>query len=129
MGAGRGRRRTGVACTRERPRAGQTLQGGEKKFRAPPLGGRAAREVYGRSGPCHNDAGSRTGKAARFFAPRTQAAPQGEMDLPSNSLLFQARAGREPAWRRLVDLYRPLIFGYLLRQGVEAQEAEDLTQE
>ena len=33
------------------------------------------------------------------------------------------------AWRRLVDLYTPLINAWLRRQGVSAEDAEDLTQE
>src|SRR4051794_40657736 len=33
------------------------------------------------------------------------------------------------AWQRLVDLYTPLINSWLLRQGVSAEDAEDLTQE
>ncbi len=33
------------------------------------------------------------------------------------------------AWRRLVDLYTPLISSWLRRQGVSADDAEDLTQE
>jgi RNA polymerase sigma-70 factor, ECF subfamily len=33
------------------------------------------------------------------------------------------------AWRRLVDLYSPLIDGWLRRHGVSAEDAEDLTQE
>ena len=33
------------------------------------------------------------------------------------------------AWRRLVDLYSPLINGWLRRHGVSAEDAEDLTQE
>ena len=33
------------------------------------------------------------------------------------------------AWRRLVDLYTPLISAWLRRQGVAVQDAEDLTQE
>ena len=33
------------------------------------------------------------------------------------------------AWRRLVDLYSPLINGWLRRQDVSADEVEDLTQE
>jgi RNA polymerase sigma-70 factor, ECF subfamily len=51
------------------------------------------------------------------------------MDITSRSLLFQAQEGWEPAWQRIVDLYRPLIRGYLLRRGVDAQDADDLTQE
>ena len=33
------------------------------------------------------------------------------------------------AWRRLVDLYSPLINAWLRRYGVSAEDAEDLTQE
>ncbi len=33
------------------------------------------------------------------------------------------------AWRRLVDLYSPLINAWLRRHGVPAEDAEDLTQE
>jgi RNA polymerase sigma-70 factor, ECF subfamily len=33
------------------------------------------------------------------------------------------------AWRRLVDLYSPLINGWLRRHGVWADDAEDLTQD
>jgi RNA polymerase sigma-70 factor, ECF subfamily len=33
------------------------------------------------------------------------------------------------AWRRLVDLYSPLINGWLCRRGVSAEDAEDLAQE
>jgi RNA polymerase sigma-70 factor (ECF subfamily) len=51
------------------------------------------------------------------------------MDSTSRSLLFQAQEGREAAWQRIVDLYRPLIRGCLLQRGVDAQDAEDLTQE
>jgi RNA polymerase sigma-70 factor (ECF subfamily) len=35
----------------------------------------------------------------------------------------------EDAWRRLVELYTPLISSWLRRQGVLAADAEDLTQE
>src|SRR3981081_2396746 len=51
------------------------------------------------------------------------------MDSTSRSLLFQAQEGREPAWQRIVELYRPLIRGCLLQRGVDAQDAEDVTQE
>jgi RNA polymerase sigma factor (sigma-70 family) len=33
------------------------------------------------------------------------------------------------AWRRLVDLYTPLIHAWLRRQGVSAEDADDLTQD
>jgi RNA polymerase sigma-70 factor (ECF subfamily) len=45
------------------------------------------------------------------------------------SLLRRAQQGEESAWRRLVDLYQPLIRACLLRQRVHPQEAEDLTQD
>ena len=51
------------------------------------------------------------------------------METTSHSLLFRAGQGQEPAWQRLVGLYRPLIHGHLLRQGVRPQEADDLTQD
>jgi RNA polymerase sigma-70 factor (ECF subfamily) len=51
------------------------------------------------------------------------------MESTSRSLLVRARQGQEPAWRRIVSLYRPLIHGYLTYQGVPFQEADDLTQE
>jgi RNA polymerase sigma-70 factor (ECF subfamily) len=47
----------------------------------------------------------------------------------SMSLLRRARQGQEVAWRRLVDLYQPLIRGWLVRQGIHAQDAEDLSQD
>jgi RNA polymerase sigma-70 factor, ECF subfamily len=47
----------------------------------------------------------------------------------SKSLLVRASAGDEAAWERLVDLYQPMIRGWLLRHLVHAQEAEDLTQD
>jgi RNA polymerase sigma-70 factor (ECF subfamily) len=51
------------------------------------------------------------------------------MDNTSLSLLLRAREGEETAWERIVDLYRPLIHGWLLRQGVPPQEADDLSQD
>jgi hypothetical protein len=33
------------------------------------------------------------------------------------------------AWQRLVDLYSPLINAWLRRQGVSAEDADDLSQE
>lgn len=48
----------------------------------------------------------------------------------SASLLERARdAADADAWRRLVDLYTPLIRGWLHRQGVRHPNLEDLTQE
>jgi RNA polymerase sigma-70 factor, ECF subfamily len=45
------------------------------------------------------------------------------------SLLLCARQGDEDAWRRLVDLYRPLVYAWLVRHQVATQDAEDLTQD
>ena len=45
------------------------------------------------------------------------------------SLLLRAQAGEEDAWRDLTDLYRPLILGWLHRQGVPARDLEDLSQD
>jgi RNA polymerase sigma-70 factor (ECF subfamily) len=51
------------------------------------------------------------------------------MESTSRSLLVRAGQGHEPAWQQLVGLYRPLIHGHLLRQGVQPQEADDLAQD
>jgi len=48
----------------------------------------------------------------------------------SASLLDRlADRGDDAAWRRLLDLYTPLIRGWLRRQDVPPGEADDLTQE
>jgi RNA polymerase sigma-70 factor (ECF subfamily) len=46
-----------------------------------------------------------------------------------NSLLLRAQNGEANAWKDLTDLYRPLILGWLNRQGVPASDREDLGQE
>jgi RNA polymerase sigma-70 factor (ECF subfamily) len=51
------------------------------------------------------------------------------MDETRESLLFRARTGEESAWKDLMDLYRPLIIGWLNRQGVPARDLEDLSQD
>ena len=51
------------------------------------------------------------------------------MNETRQSLLFRAQTGQEDAWRDLTDLYRPLIIGWLNRQGVPAVDLEDLTQD
>src|SRR6516225_7432867 len=51
------------------------------------------------------------------------------MDETRQSLLLRARTGEESAWRDLTDLYRPLIIGWLNRQGVPARDLEDLSQD
>jgi RNA polymerase sigma-70 factor (ECF subfamily) len=51
------------------------------------------------------------------------------MNETRQSLLFRARSGEEDAWKDLADLYRPLIIGWLNRQGVPAVDLEDLSQD
>jgi len=51
------------------------------------------------------------------------------MNETRQSLLFRAQTGETDAWKDLVDLYRPLILGWLNRQGVPARDLEDLSQE
>ncbi len=51
------------------------------------------------------------------------------MDETRQSLLFRAQTGEENAWKDLMDLYRPLIIGWLNRQGVPAADLEDLSQD
>jgi RNA polymerase sigma-70 factor (ECF subfamily) len=45
------------------------------------------------------------------------------------SLLLRAQTGEENAWKDLTDLYRPLIIGWLRRQGVAPRDLDDLSQE
>src|SRR5437868_1934355 len=51
------------------------------------------------------------------------------MDLTRLSVLERARAGDDASWRRLVDLYAPMVRVWLLGVGIEPQDAEDLTQD
>ena len=51
------------------------------------------------------------------------------MDETRQSLLLRAQTGEEEAWKGLADLYRPLIIGWLNRQGVPAVDLEDLSQD
>src|SRR5262245_27469136 len=51
------------------------------------------------------------------------------MNETRQSLLLRAQTGEESAWKDLTDLYRPLIIGWLNRQGVPARDLEDLSQE
>src|SRR5262249_9705825 len=53
----------------------------------------------------------------------------GAMNETRQSLLVRAQAGETNAWNVLTDLYRPLILGWLNRQGVPAADLEDLSQE
>jgi RNA polymerase sigma-70 factor, ECF subfamily len=51
------------------------------------------------------------------------------MNETRQSLLFRAQSGEADAWKDLTDLYRPLIIGWLNRQGVPAIDLEDLSQD
>jgi RNA polymerase sigma-70 factor (ECF subfamily) len=51
------------------------------------------------------------------------------MNETRHSLLLRAQSGEENAWKDLTELYRPLIIGWLNRQGVPAADLEDLSQE
>src|SRR5262245_57299230 len=51
------------------------------------------------------------------------------MNETRQSLLLRAQIGEADAWKDLTDLYRPLILGWLNRQGVPASDLEDLSQE
>ena len=51
------------------------------------------------------------------------------MDVTRHSLLLRARAGEADAWEDLTGLYRPLIVGWLNRQGVPAGDLENVTQD
>jgi RNA polymerase sigma-70 factor (ECF subfamily) len=53
--------------------------------------------------------------------------PSGETT--SLSLLARARANDATAWQRILDLYRPLVLSWCVRQGVRADDAEDVAQE
>jgi RNA polymerase sigma-70 factor (ECF subfamily) len=49
------------------------------------------------------------------------------MEETRQSLLLRAQTGEETAWKTLTDLYRPLIIGWLNRQGVPPCDLEDLS--
>src|SRR6516164_4648291 len=51
------------------------------------------------------------------------------MNETRQSLLFRAQSGEADAWKDLTNLYRPLIIGWLNRQGVPAVDLEDLSQD
>jgi RNA polymerase sigma-70 factor (ECF subfamily) len=51
------------------------------------------------------------------------------MNETRHSLLLRAQTGEENAWKDLTDLYRPLIIGWLNRQGVPARDLDDLSQD
>jgi RNA polymerase sigma-70 factor (ECF subfamily) len=45
------------------------------------------------------------------------------------SLLIRAQTGNADAWQDLIALYRPLIVGWLRRQGVRPDQVDDLAQD
>lgn len=45
------------------------------------------------------------------------------------SLLQRVRARDSEAWRRLVDLYKPIVLSWCVRGGVNFTDAEDVSQE
>jgi RNA polymerase sigma-70 factor (ECF subfamily) len=51
------------------------------------------------------------------------------MDATRQSLVLRAQNGEETAWKVLMDLYRPLIIGWLNSQGVPPCDLEDLSQD
>jgi RNA polymerase sigma-70 factor (ECF subfamily) len=51
------------------------------------------------------------------------------MNETRQSLLIRAQTGVEDAWKDLMGLYRPLIIGWLNRQGVPAGDLDDLAQD
>jgi RNA polymerase sigma-70 factor (ECF subfamily) len=51
------------------------------------------------------------------------------MNETRQSLLLRAQTGEENAWKDLTELYRPLIIGWLNRQGVPAVDLDDLSQD
>src|SRR5215469_12665898 len=51
------------------------------------------------------------------------------MNETRQSLLIRAQSGEAEAWKDLTDLYRPLIIGWLNRQGVPPCDLEDLSQD
>jgi RNA polymerase sigma-70 factor (ECF subfamily) len=58
--------------------------------------------------------------------------PFGNAAIAATSLSLLERLRQQPdaaSWQRFVDLYAPLLRGWLHRQGVRPQDAEDLVQE
>ena len=62
--------------------------------------------------------------------PQSDSSPKGAgTDATSLSLLERVKAQDAVAWRRLVDLYGPLLLSWFRRCGVEGEDANDLQQE
>ena len=47
----------------------------------------------------------------------------------SDSLLQRVKGRDEEGWRRLTDLYGPLVYGWCRRKGLSAEDAADVVQE
>src|SRR6476659_5999706 len=57
-------------------------------------------------------------------------APMAEIPPTRASLVLRLRDPRdEAAWREFVDLYGPLVYGFLRKQGLQDADAADLGQE
>src|SRR5438105_3104588 len=70
----------------------------------------------------------RRGRARVEWAPPRHGGRR--MAETSASLLDRLRLHADPGdWRRLVDLYTPLIHGWLRRHGMPPQDADDVAQE
>src|SRR5581483_9986214 len=62
-------------------------------------------------------------------APDTPPALPGPRDSTPSSLLVRVRANDPEAWRRVMDLYRPLVLFWCGRGGVRPADAEDVAQD
>jgi RNA polymerase sigma-70 factor (ECF subfamily) len=61
--------------------------------------------------------------------PRAGEAPKPRNQITPLSLLERVRARDPEAWRRLVELYRPLVLAWCGRAAVNDADAEDVAQE
>lgn len=55
--------------------------------------------------------------------------PSGSSGSLSTSLIQRLKVHNQDAWRRLLDLYVPLVFSWCRRSGLQSQDAEDVVQE
>ena len=62
-------------------------------------------------------------------SPRSEPTDLGSDDTTSRSLLLRVRANDQEAWRRLVDLYSPLVAHWCRQWGASADDLADLVQE
>jgi RNA polymerase sigma-70 factor (ECF subfamily) len=61
--------------------------------------------------------------------PNRKAAARNDAGATPLSLLERLRANDPEGWRRLIDLYQPLVRFWCARAGLGAEDAEDVTQE